>query len=79
MQIKYSPEVDILVIRLSNKPIYESEHLPEQNIIVDYDENNEIVAVEILDFSKREKIEIPFLHPQVSFTKTSSESPLRKR
>jgi uncharacterized protein YuzE len=61
MQIKYSPDVDILVIKLSDKPIYESEHWAEQGIVVDYDENNEIVALEIFDWSKRKEIDLPFV------------------
>jgi uncharacterized protein YuzE len=61
MQIKYSPDVDILVIKLSNKPVYESEHLAEQGIVIDYDENNEIVGLEIFGWSKRKKVELPFV------------------
>ena len=61
MQIRYSPDVDILVIRLSNKPVCESEHLAEQGIVVDYDENDEIVGLEILDWSKRNKLDLPFV------------------
>ena len=61
MQVKYSPDVDILVIKLSDKPVYESEHLEEQGVIIDYDENDEIVGLEIFDWSKRDKIELPFV------------------
>ena len=61
MQIRYSPDVDILVIKLSDKPVYESEHLVEQGIVVDYDENDEIVGLEIFGWSKREKVELPFI------------------
>ena len=61
MQIKYSPEVDILVIKLSDKPVYESEHLAEEGVVVDYDENDEIVGLEIFDWSKRKKVELPFV------------------
>ena len=43
MQIRYSPDVDILVIKLSDKPVYESEHLAEQGIVIAYDENNESI------------------------------------
>ncbi len=60
MQIRYSPEVDILVIKLSDKPVYESEHLAEQGIVVDYDRNDEIVGLEIFGWSKRKKVELPF-------------------
>jgi uncharacterized protein YuzE len=61
MQIRYSPDVDILVIKLSDKPAYESEHLAEKGIVIDYDENDEIVGIEIFGWSKREKIELPFV------------------
>jgi uncharacterized protein YuzE len=44
-----------LVIKLSNKPVYESEHLAEQGIVIDYDENDEIVGLEIFGWSEREK------------------------
>ncbi|WP_457569178.1 DUF2283 domain-containing protein [Desulfurobacterium sp.] len=61
MQIRYSPEVDILVIKLSDKPVYESEHLAEQGIVIDYDENNEVVGLEIFGWSKRENVELPIV------------------
>jgi len=61
MQVKYSPDVDILVIKLSDKPVYESEHLEEQGVIIDYDENDEIVGLEIFDWSKRDRVELPFV------------------
>ena len=61
MQVKYSPDVDILIIKLSDRPIYESEHLPEQGIVIDYDENDEIVGFEIFDWSKRKEINLPFI------------------
>ncbi len=60
MQVKYDIETDILVIKLSNKKPVESEHLVEKGIIIDYDENDNIIGLEILDFSKRKKIELPF-------------------
>ncbi len=61
MQIRYSPDVDILVIKLSDKPVYENEHLAEQGIVIDYDENDEIVGLEIFGWSKRKKLELPFI------------------
>ncbi len=61
MQIRYSPDVDILVIKFSDKPVYESEHLEELGIVVDYDKNNEIVGLEIFGWSKRKNIELPFI------------------
>ena len=55
MQVRYSPEVDILYIKLKDTPPVESEHLVEENLILDYDENDEITGVEILDWSKRKE------------------------
>ncbi|MDQ7056431.1 MAG: DUF2283 domain-containing protein [Persephonella sp.] len=48
MQIKYDKEDDILTIKLSDKKPVESEHLIEQEIVVDYDENGNIIGLEIL-------------------------------
>ncbi len=60
MQIKYDKDTDILVIKLTDKKPVESEHLIEQGIIIDYDENNNIIGLEILDWSERGNIELPF-------------------
>jgi uncharacterized protein YuzE len=61
MRIKYSPDVDILVIELNDKTPVESEYLEREGIIVDYDENNGIVGLEIFNWSKRKKVELPFM------------------
>ena len=61
MRIKYSPDVDILVIELSDRKPVESEHLEDEGIIVDYDENDEIVGLEIFDWSKRKDVELPIV------------------
>ena len=60
MRLKYSSDVDILVIELSDKVPVESECLEDKGIIVDYDENDEIVGLEIFDWSKRKMLELPF-------------------
>lgn len=52
IQISYDPEADILFIKLKDRHPVESEHF-ENDVIVDYDKNNDIVAVEILDFKRR--------------------------
>lgn len=52
MKIKYDKEVDILVIRLSDEKVVESDEL-KKGIIVDYDSNGNIVKFEILDASKK--------------------------
>lgn len=59
MKIKYFPETDSLCIDVKDVPIIESEEIAE-GIIVDYDENNQIVGIEILDLSKRNTINLPF-------------------
>ncbi len=61
MRLKYSSDVDILVIELSDKAPVESEYLEDKGIIVDYDENDEIVGLEIFDWSKRRTLELPFV------------------
>nr|AUH21276.1 hypothetical protein [uncultured bacterium]AUH21281.1 hypothetical protein [uncultured bacterium]AUH21287.1 hypothetical protein [uncultured bacterium]AUH21292.1 hypothetical protein [uncultured bacterium]AUH21297.1 hypothetical protein [uncultured bacterium] len=61
MRLKYSSDVDILVIELTDKKPVESEYLEDEGIIVDYDENNEIIGLEILDWSKRKDLEIPVI------------------
>lgn len=40
-------------IRFSEKKIKESEYLEDAGIVMDYGENNHIVALEILSFSQR--------------------------
>jgi len=54
MRIEYDSKADVLYIRLRDTSPVESEHL-ENDIVLDYDENNNVVAIEILDFSKRAK------------------------
>ena len=52
MKIKYDQEVDILVIKLSEAAIVESDE-EKKGIIIDYDEAGNIVRLEILDASKK--------------------------
>jgi uncharacterized protein YuzE len=51
VKIKYDPQVDILRIRLGSTPIEESREV-EPGVIVDYDEQGQIVGLEILDASE---------------------------
>ncbi len=54
MKITFDKEVDILYIRFSNEKIAESDSdLP--GIIIDYDINGKIVAIEILNASLKVK------------------------
>ncbi|RMG81436.1 MAG: DUF2283 domain-containing protein [Chloroflexi bacterium] len=52
MKVTYDAEVDILRIILSDKPVKESDE-DKPGIIIDYDEQGNIVSMEILDASKR--------------------------
>ena len=50
MKVKYDKEVDILYIKLSDKPIKESDE-DKPGIILDYAEDGSIVGLEILNAS----------------------------
>ncbi|MBD0389666.1 MAG: DUF2283 domain-containing protein [Nostoc sp. C3-bin3] len=52
MKITYDPEVDILRIILSDVPIEDSDE-EKLGVILDYDEDGNIIGLEILDASKR--------------------------
>jgi len=53
MQIKYDEYTDILVVKLTDKKSVESEHLIKEGIIIDYDENNNVIGLEIRDLPKK--------------------------
>ncbi len=52
MKIIYDPEVDVLRIIFSDAPIEESDE-EKPGIILDFDKGGNVVAMEILDASKR--------------------------
>jgi uncharacterized protein YuzE len=52
MKVTYDPSVDVLRIILSNAPIEESDE-DKPGVILDYDKAGNMVALEILDASKR--------------------------
>lgn len=56
MKVTYDREVDVLRIRFSQSPIFESDE-DKPGIILDYDEKGCIVGIEILDAST--KLESP--------------------
>jgi len=59
MKIKYDQELDALYVILSNDAIVESEE-KAQDIIVDYNDKDEVVAIEILNVKKNEhEIDLP--------------------
>ncbi len=52
MKVKYDKEVDILYIHFSDGKIVESDE-DKPGIILDYDENGNIVGIEMLNASKQ--------------------------
>ncbi len=52
MKIKYDQEVDVLVVRLSDEAVFESDET-RKGVIMDYDKDGNVVSIEILDASKR--------------------------
>jgi uncharacterized protein YuzE len=52
MKVFYVPEVDVLRILFSSQPIEESD-ADKPGIIIDYDKQDNIVGMEILQASKR--------------------------
>jgi uncharacterized protein YuzE len=53
IKISYDKEGDVLEIRFSESAISDSEYVEESGLVLDYDKDNNIVAVEIMSFSKR--------------------------
>jgi uncharacterized protein YuzE len=52
MKVTYDTEVDVLSILFNNEPIEESEPV-SPGVILDYDKDGNVVAMEILNASKR--------------------------
>lgn len=52
MKVTYDPEVDVLRILFSNAPIEESDEA-KPGVIIDYDQDGNLVGLEILDASQR--------------------------
>ena len=48
MRIKYFPETDTLIINFKDEPVFESEHLEDLDVVVDYNRNNEIIKEAII-------------------------------
>jgi len=55
MRIRYSQDVDVLYIRLRDNAIEESDEIAK-DIIADYDEDGNVVGIEILWASERADI-----------------------
>ena len=59
MTIKYDTETDAIYMILSDDDVVESEET-STDVIVDYNENNEVVAIEILNVKKnKHTIDLP--------------------
>jgi len=52
MKIEYSKKADALYVYFKEKYVNASKEV-EEGIILDYDENNQIIGIEILDASER--------------------------
>jgi uncharacterized protein YuzE len=53
MKVSYSKEVDVLIITMSDGKIAESDEI-KPGIILDFDENGNLLRLEILNASKKE-------------------------
>lgn len=51
MKIHYDPEVDALYLRLNDSPIQDSAEV-SPGIVLDYDDQNRVVAIEMLAVKK---------------------------
>ena len=61
MTIKYDQETDGIYVILSDDKIVESQE-ESKDVIVDYNENNEVVAIEILNVKENpHTIDLPFV------------------
>jgi len=61
MTIKYDNETDAIYVVLSSDKVIESEER-SKDIIVDYNENDEVVAIEILNVKENDHtIDLPFV------------------
>lgn len=57
MTFTYDKEADALYIKLTEQPIADSEEV-EPHVVVDYDENEQIVGIEILYFVQKHSSEL---------------------
>jgi uncharacterized protein YuzE len=52
MKVRYDPDVDVLRILLSERPVEESDE-EKPGVILDYDKDGNLVGLEILNASRR--------------------------
>ncbi len=61
MKIKYDKQADALYVILSSDVVVESEE-KSKDVIVDYNENDEVVAIEILNVKQNEhEVDLPLV------------------
>lgn len=61
MKIKYDRETDAMCVIFSSDKIVESEE-KQKDVIVDYNDKDEVVAIEILNVKQNEhEIDLPFI------------------
>ena len=51
MKVNYDEKSDAMYIRFSDAPYYESDEV-KKGIVLDYDQQGKVIAIEILDASK---------------------------
>ena len=52
MKFSYDKKSDALYMRFNAKPVFESDQVSD-NVIIDYDKSGRIIALEVLDVSKK--------------------------
>jgi uncharacterized protein YuzE len=61
MKIKYDNKNDAIYVIFSDDKVIESEAI-DNNVVIDYNDNDEIVAVEVLNVKDNEQsIDLPFV------------------
>ena len=53
--IKYDPGADALYVKLKESKVADSEEVGE-GVVVDYDDKGEVVGIELLEFSKEDRL-----------------------
>ena len=57
MKIEFDPEVDALYVQLAEGDIETTEEI-KPGVMLDYDDNGNILGLEVLNVSKREKLPV---------------------
>ena len=52
MRFSYDKKADALYMRFNEKPVFDSDQVAD-NLIIDYDRSGRIIALEVLDASKK--------------------------